>query len=870
MAGGRFVSQFNSRGTTSKLHPRFGTLPRLFLAALLVNYVLMGLVLLQVFDRTSVEDTVGYLSGSLAVRDMGGLPGFFSRCLDGTYAEAKQNPLMYLLLYPFAEPSMKFFAESKIISSIIGGLCLASLFFIAAKVWNLPVAYLSTLFLCFGIYFRKRACIVSCEPLMMLILLWAWYFTISGFRNRRAWIPAGFAAGLLYLTKPTGHVFLAAFVVSVPLLIGFRIFKDRYFWYFLVFFIIGAFPLLARNVIGYGTPFYNVNQHILWMDEWDEDLAIRDQPDAFDYLDTHDLSSLLERLEYGVKGEAGNILRLLKPRFHPFAPESVPDAVEPLSTGKFIVILLLLLSPAAVPRRVFLFSSVLFLGFFLPMSLLYLELSSSYYLLPVYPLLLLFLSASLVRILARVPRSIERFAVAAVIILLVLNAAILAGEGGFGNPLDAWSTADGYWELRNWFMQYEGPTVKCVFDIFPDYDYNFDWHTPSNPFIKIIPYPHCGTFECLYDSLGSAGATHLVVTRSNMKSFNLALDDFLHVHPRDGITIIRDPGVWEIELIDSLPPVSFIIFKLGRESRLRVEAAAEPREPEPLIDLAGFLLLCNRKAEAVDLLESIARNHDLEPFPPEDIISTAKLFRRAGMSIEADELLVEALPSARGFEASVLYEMAMPAIKDGDGKRAMELLERAARIPGQFPSPYLASAKQAILAGHPGSAEAPLLRVLARAPCNQDALLTLGEVYHLLHREDQAELHLNLCRMVNPQSDHGRTALDLLPVFPDDNGIFEHDSGYMYIYRPRPFIDSNDLFDSGGKLLLYENGRLLWPTGNVGHDRIETRGEGRYSHWGNIVFFSSSDNSVPQENGRSYTAKVIKDFENPYASGETE
>jgi len=36
------------------------------------------------------------------------------------------------------------------------------------------------------------------------------------------------------------------------------------------------------------------------------------------------------------------------------------------------------------------------------------------------------------------------------------------------------------------------------------------------------------------------------------------------------------------------------------------------------------------------------------------------------------------------------------------------------------------------------------------------------------------------------------------------------------------------------------------------HGDIAKQGNGRYSHWGNSLVFSASDNSDPNTNGRSY------------------
>ena len=58
--------------------------------------------------------------------------------------------------------------------------------------------------------------------------------------------------------------------------------------------------------------------------------------------------------------------------------------------------------------------------------------------------------------------------------------------------------------------------------------------------------------------------------------------------------------------------------------------------------------------------------------------------------------------------------------------------------------------------------------------------------------------------------------------------------------------------DGRSRIQLYEDGELLGP-GHCGHDEVREKGEGRYSHWGNQIYFSTSDNTSPLENGRSYT-----------------
>ncbi len=60
--------------------------------------------------------------------------------------------------------------------------------------------------------------------------------------------------------------------------------------------------------------------------------------------------------------------------------------------------------------------------------------------------------------------------------------------------------------------------------------------------------------------------------------------------------------------------------------------------------------------------------------------------------------------------------------------------------------------------------------------------------------------------------------------------------------------------DGYSRLVVLEDGREL-REGHAGHDRIRNEGRGLYSHWGNEIFFSSSDNSDPSTTGRLYTVE---------------
>lgn len=77
------------------------------------------------------------------------------------------------------------------------------------------------------------------------------------------------------------------------------------------------------------------------------------------------------------------------------------------------------------------------------------------------------------------------------------------------------------------------------------------------------------------------------------------------------------------------------------------------------------------------------------------------------------------------------------------------------------------------------------------------------------------------------------------------------DGGYAYQISGIAGGDSNTA-PTASKLRLFENGVELNPAHSL-HSDIRTLGKGRFSHWGNSLIISASDNTDPRKNGRKYT-----------------
>ena len=82
---------------------------------------------------------------------------------------------------------------------------------------------------------------------------------------------------------------------------------------------------------------------------------------------------------------------------------------------------------------------------------------------------------------------------------------------------------------------------------------------------------------------------------------------------------------------------------------------------------------------------------------------------------------------------------------------------------------------------------------------------------------------------------------------------FRPESGYAFKLKRDFGVAGDDLSNgSASSLRLFENGVELGPAHSV-HSEIINYGRGRFSHWGNVLYFSTSDNSDPRSNGRKYT-----------------
>lgn len=100
--------------------------------------------------------------------------------------------------------------------------------------------------------------------------------------------------------------------------------------------------------------------------------------------------------------------------------------------------------------------------------------------------------------------------------------------------------------------------------------------------------------------------------------------------------------------------------------------------------------------------------------------------------------------------------------------------------------------------------------------------------------------------------------------------LYAHETGHAYLHEfekpPRCDSPTNFITKRWSPLRLFENGKPLGPA-HASHTDIRTLGRGRYSHWQRMtgsgphpkltsLWFSTSDNTDPNDNGRTYEALI--------------
>ena len=233
---------------------------------------LAGLVELHSMTRLTLPfyDQEAYLKGALDVRDAGGALGSLAGCFLGDFPATRRDPLFLLVIAPFAHGGQSLFEAGKHISLLCGTLAVASAGFVGWRLFS-PVVGVTTAFcLSMNHYLLKHSALVNCEPLYVLLSVWAVYCIVAGATRRPLWVAGGVLAGLANLCKGSGILIAAAFGLAVLWTLRWRALRDKHVYLFVLAFVLTCSPFMVNATVQHGNPLHNPNGQLMWADTWQD------------------------------------------------------------------------------------------------------------------------------------------------------------------------------------------------------------------------------------------------------------------------------------------------------------------------------------------------------------------------------------------------------------------------------------------------------------------------------------------------------------------------------------------------------------------------------------------------------------------------
>ena len=147
-----------------------------------------------------------------------------------------------------------------------------------------------------------------------------------------------------------------------------------------------------------------------------------------------------------------------------------------------------------------------------------------------------------------------------------------------------------------------------------------------------------------------------------------------------------------------------------------------------------------------------------------------------------------------------------------------------------------------------------------RRPIESDDADAAAPYLGLAHTHERHHREREMTRLsgVDRENEQLRDVLAGLAMHPDEWGMltlrgpFKSNGGHGWTVRVAPDVAEADTTSPDEtRAVLLEDGRVLGPAHAI-HEEIRTLGAGRYSHWGPWLYFSASDQSDPNRNGRQY------------------
>jgi hypothetical protein len=180
---------------------------------------------------------------------------------------------------------------------------------------GLRVAAISCLLLAINRTWIESSSLVACETLLGVLCFVGWWLQASFIRESMAKTSlVGFVFGLAYLAKASAAfpLFLLMGLSTIRGKTGIRVAV-----FLLAGFVVGAGPLLIRNIVQFGQPLHSFNNKLLFADSFEQGIA---EPDlglvgnAKRFLSRHSMKEIIvDRLVMGTVWETFVLFRSLGP-----------------------------------------------------------------------------------------------------------------------------------------------------------------------------------------------------------------------------------------------------------------------------------------------------------------------------------------------------------------------------------------------------------------------------------------------------------------------------------------------------------------------------------------------------------------------------
>jgi dolichyl-phosphate-mannose-protein mannosyltransferase len=259
-------------------------------------------------------DEVDYLALARDFSREGGVVPTIRCYQEGRCREDNRPPLFDLLLEPIVDDTPRAFANVKLVNHGTGLLLWTIVFFVTRRVFSPRVAVGTAIALsCMPLFPELSSRVLS--DLLFAALTFAFVYAVASWQERGAltWLGIGALGGLAFLAKGSGHLLLVPAALTAVYRYRGGVFRRPILYAGALGFSLAAFFLLWRNVKLWGSPFYNMNAPLVWMEKWRDYWVIRRSP-TWDqlglrwYLKDHSVLQLLAKLARGFALSVGNFV----------------------------------------------------------------------------------------------------------------------------------------------------------------------------------------------------------------------------------------------------------------------------------------------------------------------------------------------------------------------------------------------------------------------------------------------------------------------------------------------------------------------------------------------------------------------------------